>query len=318
MKQTVLVTGIGGYIGGQTALRLHEEGHDIIGVDRAGASEMLRGLCKEFYECDFDKIHNCDLVRKYNVDAIVHCAGSSLVGPSLLNPAIYYENNFVKTKHLLDYLVESAQTDVRVIFSSSAAIYGEPVLIPCREEDPPSPISPYGESKYMIELLLESYRRAYNISYVAFRYFNACGADPSARHGQAPGATHIIAKLLEGIRNNVEFVLYGTGYPTSDGSCVRDYVHVDDIAQAHLQAIDTGIPSGIYNLGTATGNSNKEIIDVVREVTGVDPSVSTGPGRAGDPAMLTASAEKWNQVSGWTPKYILKDMIAHAWAWYSK
>ena len=318
MKQTVLVTGAGGYIGGQTVLRLHEAGHDIIGLDLAGASETLRKLCKEFYECDFDDIPSTDLLRKHNIDAIVHCAGSSLVGPSLLNPAVYYENNFVKTKHLMDYLVNSGLTEVRVVFSSSAAVYGEPIMTPCREEDPPSPISPYGESKYMIELMLQSYCQAYGTNYVAFRYFNACGADPLARHGQTPGATHIMAKLLEGIRNNAEFVLYGTSYPTPDGSCIRDYIHVDDIAQAHVRAIESDIPSGIYNLGTTTGNSNKEVINTVCSVIGIDPVISTGPVRVGDPAVLTASAEKWNRVSGWVPKYKLTDMIAHAWAWYNR
>jgi len=318
MTQTVLVTGAGGYIGGQTVLALTDAGHRVIGVDRGGISDSLRGLCDEFYELDFDKIPNCDLVAKYHVDTVVHCAGTSLVGPSMLNPEIYYNNNFVKTKRLLDYLVEKNLLHVRVIFSSSAAVYGEPIMTPCQEGDPPAPISPYGESKLMVEMMLEAYRRAYDLNYVAFRYFNACGADHLRRHGQAPGATHIIARLLESIKTNSEFVLNGTNYPTDDGTCVRDYVHVEDIARAHVMAIDQSVPGGIYNLGLATIVSNKQIIEAAVSITGQDLAVSTGPVRPGDPAVLTASADSWNRVSGWQPKYNINDMISHAWAWYNR
>jgi UDP-glucose 4-epimerase len=318
MTQTVLVTGAGGYIGGQTVLAFSDAGYRVIGVDRAGISDTLRKLCSEFYELDFDKISNCDLIRKYQVDTVVHCAGTSLVGPSILNPEIYYHNNFVKTKHLLDYIVENDLTHVRLIFSSSAAVYGEPVMTPCQEEDPPAPISPYGESKHMVEMMLEAYRRAYDLDYVAFRYFNACGADHQQRQGQAPGATHIIARLLESIKTDTEFVLNGTSYPTADGTCIRDYVHVEDIARAHVMAADRNVPGGIYNLGTATGVSNKQIVDAVAAITDENLAVSTGPVRPGDPAVLTASAEKWQRASGWEPVYNINDMISHAWAWYNR
>jgi UDP-glucose 4-epimerase len=314
----VLVTGAGGYIGGQTMLCLKDAGYTVIGVDRAGLPEHLANVTDHFYQIDFVELTQTDILQRHGVTAIVHCAGSSLVGPSLLNPAVYYENNFVKTKQLLDFLVSVDLQHIRVIFSSSAAVYGEPVLTPCSEEDPPAPISPYGESKLMVESMMASYSLAYNLDYVAFRYFNACGADPGCRHGQAPGATHIIARLLESAHAKTEFVLNGTSYPTADGSCVRDYVHVYDIAQAHVQALDRAVPSGVYNLGTASGVSNKQIIAAVQEQVQHELSISTGPDRTGDPAQLTASSDKWNRVSGWTPSYDLSDMITHAWAWHTR
>lgn len=311
----VLVTGASGYIGGQTVLSLRENGHVVIGLDRNPLPLNLQDSCEIFYNQDIDHIANCDLVRSHKIDAIVHCAGSSLVNPSLQHPETYYQNNFVKTKRMLDYLVTENHTQVRFVFSSSAAVYGEPVMVPCHEEDPPLPISPYGESKLMTEMMLAAYHRAYRIEYVTFRYFNACGADSLGRHGQAAGATHIISRLLESVRDSTEFVLYGTDFATEDGTCVRDYVHVEDIAQAHVMALGP-VPSGVYNLGTSTGYSNKQIVDRVRHIVNQDFPVSTGPARSGDPAVLTASADRWNRVSGWEPKYDIDNVIQHAWNWY--
>jgi UDP-glucose 4-epimerase len=171
----------------------------------------------------------------------------------------------------------------------------------------------------MIEWMLKSYQHAYELDYVAFRYFNACGADSQARHGQKPGATHIIARVLEDLRDNTgAFVLNGTDFETEDGTCVRDYVHVEDLAMAHIMAIDSKIPSGVYNLGTNTGYSNLEIIHGAIGVTKRDLSYSTGSRREGDPAQLTADASKFITVSGWKPQWSLEDIIRHAWAWYNK
>jgi UDP-glucose 4-epimerase len=246
--------------------------------------------------------------------AVIHCAGTSLVGPSMTNPADYYNNNVAKTLKLLD-VVSRALPRTRVIFSSSAAVYGVPLLTPCHEVDPAQPISPYGESKLMIEMMLQSYHKAYGLDYVAFRYFNACGADSQGRHGQEPGATHIIARVLESIRDNKEFVLNGIDYPTPDGTCVRDYVHVEDIARAHILALDPKIAAGVYNLGSNTGTSNREIIDTAQQVTGSVAAIQLGKPRAGDPPELTASADKFNKLVSWR-QYNLDDMIQHAWAWY--
>jgi UDP-glucose 4-epimerase len=186
-----------------------------------------------------------DAIKLFCPDAIIHCAGTSLVGPSVMNPEEYYNNNFVKTKTLLDFLIANHQKNVRVIFSSSAATYGEPIMTPCQEEDPAIPISPYGESKLMVELMMKSYATAYGLDFVAFRYFNACGADSQGRHGQAPGATHIIARVLESIRDGKTFTLYGDSYPTPDGTCIRDYIHVEDLADAHIMAMNPAVPVGI-------------------------------------------------------------------------
>jgi UDP-glucose 4-epimerase len=166
--------------------------------------------------------------------------------------------------------------------------------------------------------MLKSYAQAYGLDFVAFRYFNACGADASGRHGQEPNATHIIARVLESVRDGASFKLYGDDYPTPDGTCIRDYIHVEDLVTAHIMAMDPKIPLGIYNLGTATGASNRKIINIAQHVTGQNVNVEIVSKRAGDPAVLTASAEKFSKISGWTPKYNLQDIIKHVWTWYTK
>jgi len=236
----------------------------------------------------------------------------------MTDPRLYYDNNFVKTKRLLDHLIDNQLTGIRFIFSSSAATYGNPVMTPVQEIDPAEPISPYGQSKLMIDWMLQSYRRAYGLDYVSFRYFNACGADSRARHGQAAGATHIIARVLESVRGNTEFVLYGVDYPTPDGTCIRDYIHVEDLANAHIMAMDRSVPSDIYNLGTNNGFSNLEIIQMAADVTNTEVLHVNGPKREGDPAVLTADASKFMRISGWLPTFTILDIIAHAWAWYSR
>lgn len=318
-KKMVLVTGAAGYIGGETLLRLKDQGHTVVGVDVRPAPPHLRSAADRFYQEDFSSRMGLDVIDRVNPDVIVHCAGSSLVAPSMTRPRDYYHNNFCKTKTLLDHLLDHRQHRMpRIIFSSSAAVYGEPVITPCQEEDPTWPISPYGESKRMIEMLLASYQRAYGVDYVAFRYFNACGADSLNRHGQEPGATHIIARVLESIRNDREFVLFGDAYATADGSCVRDYVHVEDIANAHVAAMDGQVAAGVYNLGTNRGVSNLEVIEMAEKITQHRVKIMHGPNRDGDPAVLTASAEKFHKAAGWTAGYTLEDMIAHAWAWYQR
>jgi UDP-glucose 4-epimerase len=204
----------------------------------------------------------------------------------------------------------------RFIFSSSAAVYGEPVMTPCHEVDPCEPISPYGDSKLMVERIMAAYHTAYNLDYVAFRYFNACGADSQTRHGQTEDATHIIARVLEAIKDDREFVLNGVDFATPDGTCVRDYVHVEDIARAHVMALDAEIPSGVYNLGSNNGTSNREIIAAAERITGKKLKVVLGEARPGDPAVLTASAAKFGMVGDGWRQFELDHMIQHAWNWY--
>ena len=312
---TVVVTGVAGYIGGEIALLLKDAGHTVIGIDYRPLQKHQKGLLDSFILADFDSNTAYKQLLDIRPAAIVHCAGTSLVGPSIKNPSDYYSNNVVKTMVLLNFIVQAIPR-TRFIFSSSAAVYGEPVMTPCHEVDPREPISPYGQSKLMVEQILESYHRAYGLDYVAFRYFNACGADSQKRHGQEPGATHIIARVLECLRDDTEFTLNGTNYPTPDGTCIRDYVHVEDIARAHALALDPAVPAGVYNLGSGSGSSNQEIITAAERITGKELKIVSGKQRDGDPPLLTASAGKFNSVVDQWQHHDLDTMISHAWAWY--
>jgi UDP-glucose 4-epimerase len=312
----VVVTGGAGYIGGQTVLGLLDRGHSVFAIDRSLDTNPLIDSGAKWLVADFAGEVALRAMETFQPDAIIHCAGTSLVGPSMTDPNEYYNNNFVRAKILCDWLVQK-QIKTRLIFSSSAATYGNPVMTPCQEIDPAEPISPYGQSKLMVDWMLQSYHRAYDLDYVSFRYFNACGADSQARHGQRPGATHIIARVLESIRDGTHFTLNGTNYPTADGTCIRDYIHVEDLADAHILACDPQIPAGIYNLGTNTGHSNREIISLAEQVTAQHVNLRVGSVRPGDPAILTADSTKFAKVSAWQPQYGLEDMVRHAWSWYS-
>ena len=315
MKKTVVVTGAAGYIGGQTALMLADSGYRVVGIDKSKCPKRLKSVFHEYIEQDFAHKDSLVKILIHTPSAIIHCAATSLVGPSIKHPGRYFENNVVNTLTLLDQ-VRRSMPKTRFIFSSSAAVYGEPIMTPCHEVDPCEPISPYGDSKLMVEKIMAAYHTAYKLDYVAFRYFNACGADSQIRHGQESDATHIIARVLEAIRDDAEFTLNGVDYPTPDGTCVRDYVHVEDIARAHVMALDTTITPGVYNLGSNNGTSNREIVAAAERVTGKKLKVVMGEARPGDPAVLTSSAAKFGQVGeGWR-QFELDHMIQHAWNWY--
>ena len=314
----IIVTGVAGYIGGQTALLLKDAGHEVYGIDRRDPPKHLRGICDKFLYQDFASDVALSWIIAKQPDAIIHCAGTSLVGPSMQDPAEYYNNNVAKTLRLLD-IVRKSLPRCRFVFSSSAATYGEPMISACYESDSCVPLSPYGESKLIIDMMLESYHRAYGLNYVSFRYFNACGADPKGRHGQEPGATHLIAKLLEATRDDGQFRIYGDDYPTADGTCVRDYVHVNDIAHAHILALNPTIESGVYNLAGGEGTSVKQIMEQARSIVGKMPYIGVGPKRAGDPAVLTASSDKFDRAIGLSWRtYNLADVIKHTWSWYNR
>lgn len=314
----VVVTGGAGYIGGQTVLQLLDAGHSVLAIDRSLEHNALRDCGAKWLTADFAGEVALGSIQTFQPEAIIHCAGTSLVGPSMTDPEDYYNNNFVRTKILCDFLVANT-VGARLIFSSSASTYGNPVITPISEVDPTEPISPYGQSKLMIDWMLHSYNRAYGLDFVSFRYFNACGADSQARHGQRPGATHIIARVLEALRDDSgAFVLNGTDFPTDDGTCVRDYIHVEDLARAHMLAVDKNVPSGIYNLGTSTGYSNLQVIHGAIKITHKDLVYNVGSQRPGDPAVLTADSAKFQSVSDWKPQWGLEDIISHAWAWYTR
>lgn len=315
--KTVVITGAGGYIGGQTAIKFSEKGYQVIGIDRNAPRKDMEQFFKKFLISDFASEEALHIIKQNQPHAIVHCAGTSLVGPSVKNPSPYYDNNFVKTKRLLDFLVQE-ELSTKVIFSSSASTYGEPVMSPCSEEDPTMPLSPYGESKLMCEFLLKSYKKAYQLDSVIFRYFNVCGADSQGRHGQETDATHLIARVLQAIKTGKDITIFGDDYFTPDGTCVRDYVHVEDIANAHYLAAEK-VVVGVFNLGTEAGYSNKQIINTALQVTGAtDKEIKIGPARTGDPAVLVGSSTRFTQATGWKNSFDLQQIIKTAWQWYNK
>ena len=313
----IFVTGATGYIGSHVCKALKQAGYEVVGLDRVHREHTIKHMDR-FIEADYHSAVCFDALAYEQPDAIIHLAGTSLVGPSMADPGEYYTNNVAKTAALLDVARWLEKMPV-VVFSSSAAVYGSPDVDVIYENQPYSPMSPYGSSKAMIEIMLVDFNKAYGMKSACLRYFNACGADLDGELGQEPGATHIIARVLESLRDQSDqFVLNGKDFATEDGTCVRDYIHVEDLAQAHILAIDRTVPGGVYNLGTNQGYSNLQILHGAIGITKQDLAYTVGPRRAGDPATLTADASKFMGASGWQPRHGLEDMITHAWAWYNR
>ncbi|NLW60632.1 MAG: UDP-glucose 4-epimerase GalE [Firmicutes bacterium] len=317
----VLVTGGAGYIGSQVVLDLVREGHEPVVLDNLVKGHRKAVLYGTFVQGDINQFDLVtELMAKEKIEAVIHLAAHSLVGESVKNPAKYFRNNIANGQVLLDAMVSSGVK--YIVFSSTAAVYGEPEQVPIPEDHPKRPTNPYGFSKLTFEGMLRFYEEAYGLRYISLRYFNAAGADPEAEIGEDHDPeTHLIPIVLKtalGIREQIE--LYGTDYPTPDGTCIRDYIHVADLSQAHLlalKALADGKESTIYNLGNGQGYSNKEVIETARRVTGKEIKVVDGPRRPGDPAVLVASAEKIRAELGWQPKYPdLEEIIATAWRWH--
>jgi UDP-glucose-4-epimerase GalE len=318
----VAITGCNGYIGGQTALRFKELGYKVLGVDRNTTAPWIAESLDQVISGDFNNPIFINSFIDKNPVALIHIAGSSLVGPSMLDPGPYYVNNVGNTAKLLGSLAKRGWKKT-VVFSSSAAVYGEPKTNMVAENSPTTPISPYGQSKLMAEQVLRDCAKAHGFKTVALRYFNACGADSKVRHGQLKAATHVIARIMETIVNKGVFTLNGTDYATHDGTCVRDYLHVEDIAEAHYLAtkycetVDKGT-SVELNLGTGKGVSIRDIINSVERITGRMVLVHNGPARSGDPATLVAYADKAKKTMGWKPeKSGIDNIVRTAWAWYN-
>lgn len=315
----VVVTGGCGYIGSHVAKALKLQGYYVIIVDNVKREHTLK-YADSFVIADYSSEETFTMLSIENPDAIVHCAGTSLVGPSVLNPAEYYHNNVEKTIQFLSFL-RTLPNLRAIVFSSSASVYGNPRFGLITEKNPINPMSPYGQTKAMIEQLLSDFNKAYNLPYVALRYFNACGADIESELGQERGATHIIARILEAKLNNTEFVLYGKDYNTKDGTCMRDYIHVVDLAEAHVLAIKyllNGGDSMALNLGTGKGISNKQIASYVTETYGT-MTFSYGPRRDGDPDRLVADASLATRILKWKPQYsTLPIIVDTAMRWYEK
>jgi UDP-glucose 4-epimerase len=308
----IIVTGAAGYIGGQICIELKKKGYFVIGVD-IREKEHLMPYYDIFLKDNFASTRSYRLLSEHNIDAIVHCAGTSLVGPSLKSPSMYFFNNVENTHNYLN-VIKNCSKHTKFIFSSSAAVYGIPKG-PLTETHPTDPISPYGDSKMMVEKMLSAYNKAYGIKFVAFRYFNACGADEEGLHGQEKNATHILAKLFE-CANTPDgmFSIYGVDYDTRDGTCIRDYIHVQDIADAHIMAIDNNM-EGIYNIGSGSGWSNLEVQTMVEKYLNKKLVTTFEPRREGDPATLIANPDKLYSL-GFTPKRVFYDIIKSLAVWY--
>ncbi len=317
---TFLVIGGAGYIGSHLVKALIEQQHQVVVVDNLSAGRASAVLGGELIIHDFDDREFLDaLFSKTRFDGVFHFASQIVVSESVKDPGKYYRANTAATLTLLE-----AMRDHKVgplVFSSTAAVYGEPLYTPINEQHPTNPLNPYGRSKLMVEHMLADFDRAYGQKYIALRYFNAAGADPQARIGENHDPeTHLIPLALQAITGKrPPLQLFGQDYDTQDGTCIRDYIHVDDLAIAHILAIEfliNGGDSGIFNLGSNHGYSVNEVIETAAKVTGQQVPFTYAARRPGDPATLVADAALAKKVLGWQPQYTeLAQIIAHAWAW---
>lgn len=323
MNKKIIITGATGFIGGHTAKVFKQAGYTVIGVDHAHTIPETAQYLDQLLVDDFVDV-TATAANHNSVDAIIHCAGTSLVGPSMLNPHLYYWNNSSKTNNMLEKL-HTTGWHGKVVFSSSAATYGIPAgNQPLVETDSQLPISPYGWSKLFCEQIIHDHCVAHGFRGVALRYFNACGCDPDATIGHVANDTHMIPRVLSAYKNNQAFCLYGDDYNTPDGTCVRDYLHVMDIAHAHLEAVclADGMPAGsfgAYNLGTGSGFSNKEIIQACARAVGNTIDYRVVERRAGDPDLLIANSDQFQQHTAWRPRFSdIDTIVSTAWQWESK
>lgn len=311
-----------GYIGSHTVHELIESGKEVVIVDnlQSGHLQAVNKKAK-FYKGDIRDSEFLDKVFSENkIQSIIHFAANSLVGESMEKPLLYFNNNVYGMQILLESMVK--HNIKNIVFSSTAAVYGEPKKIPILESDDTNPTNTYGETKLTMEKMMKWSSKAYGINYVALRYFNVAGAldDGSIGEDHNP-ETHLIPLILQVPLKKRPFItVFGTDYPTPDGTCIRDYIHVIDLAAAHIKAVEyleNGGKSSIFNLGNGVGFSVKEMIDAAREVTKQNIKVVLGERRSGDPAQLVASSQKAKEVLGWSPKFTnVKDIIKDAWKWH--
>lgn len=316
----ILVMGGAGYIGSHTVKKLKNCGYETVVVDNLVYGHREAVLSDYFYEVDMenkDKLSN--VFKEHKIDAVIHFAAYAYVGESVTNPAKYYRNNVSNTINLLDVMRENGVG--KIVFSSTCATYGNPEYTPLDENHPQNPVNPYGQSKLMVEKIFSDYARAYGLKYAALRYFNAagCSTDGSLGESHTP-ETHLIPLVLKAVTGERPGItIFGTDYDTPDGTCIRDYIHVEDLADAHILALEKlsdEYPELKLNLGTGVGTSVKEIVESAKRVTGKDVPVILGERREGDPAVLYASNDKAKKILNWEPKYMdIDEIVKTAWNW---
>lgn len=313
----ILVTGGAGYIGSVLTEELIGEGHSVVVYDNLSMGHK-KAVHPEavFVEADIaDRDVLSRTLKEHSIEAVMHLAAFASVGESVLKPEKYIQNNYVASVTLLDSMLEAGVK--RIVFSSTAAVYGEPKNIPLTEEDETLPINPYGESKLAVEKALRDYNKKFDLRFVALRYFNVGGASENNGEWHKP-ETHLIPDILNTARGKDEVLeIFGNDYPTPDGTCIRDFIHVQDLAKAHILALES-LENGcsVYNLGTGNGTSVNEVIETARRLTGKEIPVKFTERRAGDPAILTASSERIQRELGWKPaKESMEQIIESAWQW---
>lgn len=324
-KPTILVVGGAGYIGSHAVLALQQTGYNVVVLDNLvyGHRDLMETLQVELIEGDMnDRALLDQLFATHDIAAVMHFAAYAYVGESVTEPAKYYRNNVVATLTLLEAMLAAGIKTF--VFSSTCATYGVPKTVPIPEDHPQSPINPYGMTKLMVEKILADFDRAYGLKSVCFRYFNAAGADPEGRLGEDHDPeTHLIPLVLQTALGKRESIsVFGTDYPTEDGTCIRDYIHVTDLATAHVLGLEyllKGGDSEVFNLGNGSGFSVKQVIEAGRQVTGREIKAIELERRPGDPPALIGSSEKARTVLGWQPQYPgINEIIRHAWNWHQK
>lgn len=319
----ILVVGGAGYIGSHTNKELNKRGYQTVIYDNLvyGHKESVKWGVLEVGDIA-DEARLEEIFQKYPIEAVIHFAAYAYVGESVGNPAKYYQNNVCNTVQLLEMMRKYNVNTI--VFSSTCATYGVPEWVPITEDMPQQPINPYGATKLMVERIMADYHAAYGLNYCCLRYFNAAGADPEGEIGEShTPETHLIPLVLDaasGLRDSVS--IFGTDYPTEDGTCIRDYIHVTDLADAHIRALEylkQGGESGCFNLGNGNGDSVAHVIEAVKKVTGKEFTVKKEARRAGDPPALVGSAKKAQRILGWKPQYTeIETIIEHAWKWHEK
>lgn len=319
----ILVTGGAGYIGSHTVAELLAKGEEVVVVDNLQTGHRQAVLGGTFYQADIrDSEALSEIFKKHEIEAVIHFAANSLVGESVEKPLAYYDNNVYGSQKLMETMIQHGVK--KIVFSSTAAVYGEPERVPIDEHDRTNPTNPYGDTKLAMEKMFRWGDAAYGLKSISLRYFNAAGAHPDGLIGEDHHPeTHLIPVILQVPLGKREFIsVFGDDYPTEDGTCIRDYIHVMDLANAHylaLQRLREKEESGVYNLGNGQGFSVRQVIDVARRVTGHPIPDRVSPRRPGDPAVLVASSERAQKELGWKPQYAdLEKIVDSAWQWFRR